>query len=174
MLRGPLSEKDYRPSFSGHETFPLRYGWLKKAYDVIINEDHLNNKTIFTDEMAVSRFGVGKNMVSSIYHWCLMTGIIEEDVKTKNLKEKWLKYIGKIFKLKYFIQEDIFQFKSTKLFTTDLIVCTLVRSLWEGKVFVKEKTLILFKNMFESWIGPEHSIKKPTPTIGTRMCTFAH
>ena len=86
MLRGPLSEKDYRPSFSGHETFPLRYGWLKKAYDVIINEDHLNNKTIFTDEMAVSRFGVGKNMVSSIYHWCLVTGIIEEDMKTKNLK----------------------------------------------------------------------------------------
>lgn len=86
MLRGPLSEKDYKPSFSGHETFPLRYGWLKKAYDTIIKEDLSNNKTIFTDEKAVSRFGVGKNMVSSIYHWCLMTGIIEEDPNTKNLK----------------------------------------------------------------------------------------
>lgn len=23
----------FRPSFSGHETFPLRFGWLKKALD---------------------------------------------------------------------------------------------------------------------------------------------
>ena len=33
MTRGPLFEDDYKPVFSGHETFPLRYGWLKKAFD---------------------------------------------------------------------------------------------------------------------------------------------
>ena len=33
MTRGPLYEPDYKPQFSGHETFPLRYGWLKKAFD---------------------------------------------------------------------------------------------------------------------------------------------
>jgi len=86
MFRGPLSEKDYRPSFSGHETFPLRYGWLKKAYDEIINNDSPNNKAIFTDEKAVSRFGVGKNMVSSIYHWCIASQVIEENLVNKNLE----------------------------------------------------------------------------------------
>ena len=29
MLRGEFADKEYKPQFSGHETFPLRYGWLK-------------------------------------------------------------------------------------------------------------------------------------------------
>ncbi len=33
MARGPLYQDKYRPQFSGHETFPLRYGWLKKAVE---------------------------------------------------------------------------------------------------------------------------------------------
>ena len=35
MIRGPLYDEGYRPKLSGHETFPLRYGWLKKAYDAL-------------------------------------------------------------------------------------------------------------------------------------------
>ena len=35
MLRGPLYQSDYQPQLSGHETFPLRYGWLKKAFDAV-------------------------------------------------------------------------------------------------------------------------------------------
>ena len=35
MARGPLFQDTYRPQFSGHETFPLRYGWLKKAFDAV-------------------------------------------------------------------------------------------------------------------------------------------
>ena len=35
MLRGPLYHGDYSPQLSGHETFPLRYGWLKKAFDAV-------------------------------------------------------------------------------------------------------------------------------------------
>ena len=35
MLRGRLYENDYKPKLSGHETFPLRYGWLKKALDAV-------------------------------------------------------------------------------------------------------------------------------------------
>ena len=34
-MRGQLYEPEYRPRLSGHETFPLRYGWLKKAYDAV-------------------------------------------------------------------------------------------------------------------------------------------
>ena len=32
-VRSPLFDDNYRHQFSGHETFPLRYGWLKKAFD---------------------------------------------------------------------------------------------------------------------------------------------
>ena len=39
MLRGPLYGDDYRPQFSGHETFPLRYGWLKKAFDAVLGTE---------------------------------------------------------------------------------------------------------------------------------------
>jgi len=79
MARGPIYQQDYRPQFSGHETFPLRYGWLKKAYDrVSATEEEDNNKAVCWGEDAIARFGVGKNMVSSMRHWAIVAGIIEE------------------------------------------------------------------------------------------------
>lgn len=75
----PLHDITYRPQFSGHETFPLRYGWLKKAYDCVEEfEDKKDNKLHCWGEGAITRFGVGKNMVSSIRHWSTSCGIIEE------------------------------------------------------------------------------------------------
>ena len=35
MIRGPLANPTFRAQFSGHETFPLRHLWLKKAYDQV-------------------------------------------------------------------------------------------------------------------------------------------
>ncbi|MCR4266773.1 DUF4007 family protein [Nitratireductor sp. ZSWI3] len=70
MSRGPLFAPDYRPQFSGHETFPLKYGWLKKAVDAVLeNESISNNRTIFLGDDAIGKFGVGKNMVTSIRFW---------------------------------------------------------------------------------------------------------
>ncbi len=66
-------------SFSGHETFPLRLTWLKKAVDAI-GED----TTIFQSDSAIAKFGVGKNMVRSIRHWALATRVIEVDSKNRN------------------------------------------------------------------------------------------
>lgn len=87
MIRGKIFESGYRPQFSGHETFPLRYGWLKKAYDAVnIHSKDVNNKNLFLSEDAIARFGVGKNMVSSIRHWCQAIGIIR-DVEGKNQLE---------------------------------------------------------------------------------------
>lgn len=78
MSRGKLYSKNYSPQFSGHETFPLRYGWLKKAYDRVWQaRDEDQNKSIFTDGSAIATFGVGKNMVSSIRYWAQACGIIE-------------------------------------------------------------------------------------------------
>ena len=62
------------PSFSGHQTFPFRYTWLKKGVDAV-RED----PTVFSSEGASVILGVGKNMVSSIRHWCSVTGLIKTD-----------------------------------------------------------------------------------------------
>lgn len=79
MLRGPLHEDGYKPQFSGHETFPLRYGWLKKAFDAVSEtEDNGISRSVFKAKDAIARFGVGKNMVASIRHWATAAGIIEE------------------------------------------------------------------------------------------------
>lgn len=81
-----LLNGDYRPLFSGHETFTLRYGWLKKAADAVIArcEDE-GNKSIFLDDSAITTFGVGKNMVKSMRHWSVACGIISEEAKTGQL-----------------------------------------------------------------------------------------
>ena len=79
MLRGPIYRDDYRPQLSGHETFPLRYGWLKKAFDAVLateGEDD-DNRRVFSGPDAIARFGVGKNMVSSMRHWATAAGIVE-------------------------------------------------------------------------------------------------
>src|SRR5690606_1472697 len=79
MARGPLFQEGYIPQFSGHETFPLRYGWLKKAFDrVTETEDMPENRVACWDDDAIARFGVGKNMVASMRHWAKATGIVDE------------------------------------------------------------------------------------------------
>lgn len=79
MARGPLYHESYNPQFSGHETFPLRYGWLKKAFDrVAETEDHTDNRAECWDDDAIARFGVGKNMVASMRHWAKAARVIEE------------------------------------------------------------------------------------------------
>jgi hypothetical protein len=79
MARGPLFQDGYRHQFSGHETFPLRYGWLKKAFDAVrATEEQTENKWVFLREDSIARFGVGKNMVASMRHWATATGMIEE------------------------------------------------------------------------------------------------
>lgn len=79
MLRGPLSETGYKPQFSGHETFSLRYGWLKKVYDRVVEIENANGKKDDCwDEDAIARFGVGKNMVASMRHWTKVANIITE------------------------------------------------------------------------------------------------
>ena len=78
MLRGPLYQDDYSPQLSGHETFPLRYGWLKKSFDAVQDtKDEVDNRSVFSGPDAIARFGVGKNMVASMRHWADVSGIIE-------------------------------------------------------------------------------------------------
>ena len=52
--------------FSGHETFPLRFGWLPKGLRAL-NKD---SDIFFNKNEAMVELGVGKNMVRAIRHWC--------------------------------------------------------------------------------------------------------
>ena len=87
MLRGPLYREGYHPQLSGHETFPIRYGWLKKAYDAVrdTEESQADNRHVFTGPDAIARFGVGKNMVASMRHWATVTGIIGDDADRRHI-----------------------------------------------------------------------------------------
>jgi hypothetical protein len=67
------------PAFSGHETFPFRYAWLKKGVDAVIQ-----NPSVFSDDRAMIVLGVGKNMVHSIRHWCWAARLIEEETNSRS------------------------------------------------------------------------------------------
>ena len=61
-------------SFAGHETFVFRYGWLTKAVEAVLSDPE-----IFSRDDAIVRLGVGKNMVRSIRHWGLATGVLRRN-----------------------------------------------------------------------------------------------
>ena len=71
---------EMKPQFSGHETFPLRYGWLKKVHDAVRENEQqgVDGKQVFSSEDAIARFGVGKNMVASMRYWALAAGMLAE------------------------------------------------------------------------------------------------
>ena len=58
--------------FSGHETFPVREGWLHKGMK-LLNESPEH----FLDEEVADLLGVGRNMAKSIRHWLVVTGLAE-------------------------------------------------------------------------------------------------
>ena len=76
MMQLPLNTK---PQFSGHETFPMRQLWLRKAYEAVATAAPSEAKMVFTDEAAIARFGVGKNMVSSMRFWASACQVIRDD-----------------------------------------------------------------------------------------------
>lgn len=82
-VRGRIYEAGFEPQFSGHETFPLRYSWLKKAFEAVgARRNDTNNRLIFSAEDAISTFGVGKNMVGAMRYWALAAGIISDTSRT--------------------------------------------------------------------------------------------
>lgn len=74
MRRGSV-KFDSRGQFAGHETFPLRLLWLKKAFDAI--GDGADMRT-FQEQSAIARFGVGRNMAASMRYWALASGYFRE------------------------------------------------------------------------------------------------
>ena len=67
------TNKQYQISFSGHDSFPLRHGWLEKAYRVVESDSDTNP---FTSQDSIVKFGVGKNMVNAIKHWSVASNFL--------------------------------------------------------------------------------------------------
>lgn len=73
------------PTFGRHETFTLRYSWLKRGYDEVATPDPrrklssiLPGYYIFSEDDAHHVLGVGKNMARSIRFWLQACRVIEE------------------------------------------------------------------------------------------------
>ncbi len=62
--------------YSGHESFPLRFPWLPKAYQQL----SINNRLFDNEEEAMVLLGVGKNMVRAIKFWATTVGIAQNGI----------------------------------------------------------------------------------------------
>jgi len=93
-------------TFSGHESFPCRQLWLKKGYDFISQGGK------FSDDDAIVRLGVGKNMVTSIQFWMRSFGLLTDSseltpianfVLGEDGKDPFLEDIGTLWLLHYLL-----------------------------------------------------------------------
>ena len=62
-----------KTTFGRHETFPLRYSWLTKAYQEVVADP-----AVFEADDVTVKLGVGKNMVNAIRYWAQATQVIEK------------------------------------------------------------------------------------------------
>ena len=67
-----------RGQFAGHETFPLRLLWLKKAHDAVGEGVETG---FFQRPEAIVHFGVGRNMAVSMRFWALASGMATEQAR---------------------------------------------------------------------------------------------
>ena len=58
-----------RAKFTGHDTFPLRYGWLYKAVNHLNSGGKLQTSKEDETQQAIIKLGVGKNMVAFFAEW---------------------------------------------------------------------------------------------------------
>lgn len=72
----PRSKLIQAQTFSGHESFPLRFTWLAKA---VRGCEPQKQRDLFSRDDAIVRLGVGKNMVRSIRYWAVNTAVLEDD-----------------------------------------------------------------------------------------------
>lgn len=71
-MSGALLAQYADAAFARHETFHLRFGWLRKGFAAT-----QENAEVFTRPDATVILGVGKNMVSAIKYWCQAYKVIE-------------------------------------------------------------------------------------------------
>lgn len=81
-------QADCESVFAGHQTFHPRFGWIKKAFDGVQQDQH-----IFNREDSTVLLGVGKNMVEAIKFWGLAFKVIE---KVSHLGKKRIRTLNQL------------------------------------------------------------------------------
>lgn len=98
-MRSLLDRPEARLQFAGHETFPCRYGWLKKSFDAVraIEGNSLEDiLAVFNPNHAIADFGVGKNMVASMRHWAIACGVLDATIKGGRIEALSTSKLGQI------------------------------------------------------------------------------
>ena len=83
-MRSLLDRPETKLQVAGHETFPCRYGWLKKSYDAVREVEGRPMDQVlgvFNPNQAIADFGVGKNMVASMRHWAIACGVLDATIR---------------------------------------------------------------------------------------------
>lgn len=109
-----------RAKFTGHDTFPLRYGWLYKAVNHLNYGGKLQTSKEEETQQAIIKLGVGKNMVNAIRYWAESAGLLTSkrtqsniDYYTslngnylfndKNGKDPYLEHVGSIWLIHFWL-----------------------------------------------------------------------
>ena len=109
-----------RAKFTGHDTFPLRYGWLYKAVNHLNSGGKLQTSKEEETQQAIIKLGVGKNMVNAIRYWADSAGLLKSN-KEQNFtiyssskngnylfneetgKDPYLEHIGSIWLIHFWL-----------------------------------------------------------------------
>ena len=77
-----------KPRFTGHDTFPLRHGWLFKAAYLIKNKELISVSDSVQAARTIEALGVGKNMVNAIRYWAEASKVIETRTANRSPVQK--------------------------------------------------------------------------------------
>lgn len=177
---------EIRPSFSGHETFPLRHGWLEKAYHAVVK----NEKNPFLEDSAIAEFGVGKNMVSAIKYWSLATGFLEvkndqihvssySKALIEHARDPFLEDLDSIWKIHYELVKNpsntsahwLFSYFNENVFDRNLVFSRITDYLrLYGLKEPAEKTLLTDINVTLANYCPSTSTTRRDDDIGSPLC----
>lgn len=177
---------EIKPSFSGHETFPLRHGWLEKAYHAVVKYD----QNPFTEDSAIAEFGVGKNMVSAIKYWSIATGFLETDrdkicassysrALIENKRDPFLEDLDSIWKIHYELVKNpgnttahwLFSYFNENVFDRNLVVSRMTDFLkLHGLKEPAEKTLLTDINVTLANYCASNSSTRREDDIGSPLC----
>ena len=128
----------YTSRFSGHQTFPLRYGWLYKYNQT----SQLKEFSKLTSDDLMIEWGVGKNMVDGLKYWAERLEISSNGSEYKTISEY-----------------DLHLDNTNSLWLVHWMLCRKVNELTAYRLFfnhyngltIDSKSFMLFiKDLFES------------------------